>query len=174
VEQVSHTGHRADFRRYAVSCFIPHLFAGASQPGSGCGATALALLTGVPPQAIAAKNGSRHYADSFMIRFLRRRGFLVMELTRSNVPASSSSLGNNHVLLISQLFQPDEGTWGVIFNRTWYHNFDCYALDLLSFLNKPILSAYVVVHSRWRKGQPVGPRTKPKSRASGLTLDDLH
>lgn len=46
----SYKGRRVDFAGYAVSCFTPHLFCGEFRKTLGCGAAALALLTGVSPE----------------------------------------------------------------------------------------------------------------------------
>lgn len=85
-----------------------------------------------------------------MIRFLRDRRFRILRLTPDLLVRAKNKLGPDHVLLISQLFRRGEGTWGVIFGDFYYHNFDAYALSALSFLNKPALSAYVVLHPKWR------------------------
>ncbi len=145
-----YTRHRVDFTRYSVAFFTPHLFAAPGRSGAGCGATALSLLTGVPPQIIRAINGQAHYPDHFMRTFLKKRGFLVVPLTICNISSAKTRLGDRHVVLISQLFTRNEATWGVIFNSMYYHNFEIYALEALSFLNKPILTAYVVSHVKWR------------------------
>jgi hypothetical protein len=78
-------------------------------------------------------------------------------------------------VLISQLFRPNEGTWGVIFNWTYYHNFPSYALDALSFLNKPILSAYLVAHPKWQRYQLVkeGSSLNPRAKKDKLTFSAL-
>lgn len=150
MDKGTYRGRCADFNRYATSCFNPYLFTGVARARLGCGACALALLTGARPESIAAKNGGRHYSDEFMIRFLRARGFQTVRLTLCNLSARTSKLGNAHVLLTSQLFRRNEGTWGVIHGDLFYHNFSAYNLETLAFLNQPILSAYLVVHPRWR------------------------
>jgi hypothetical protein len=154
VDKGTYNGRRVDFSRYATSCFTPYLFTGSARTRLGCGACALALLTGVRPEAIAARNGGPHYPDDFMVRFLRTRGFKVLRLTMCNLSARASKLGNAHVILISQLFRKNEGTWGVIHNGLFYHNFSSYNLETMAFLNQPILSAYLIVHPRWRFDLP--------------------
>lgn len=153
MDKGNYTGRRIEFTRYAASVFQPHLFAGYERARMGCGSTALALLTGEPPEKIAAKNGRAHHSDEFMLRFLRRLGFRVLQLTLCNVSETTSIVGAANVILLSQLFRKAEATWGVIFNGFYFHNFDIYSLETLSFINKPIVSAYLVFHPRWR---PVG------------------
>jgi hypothetical protein len=152
MEKGRYTGRRVDFSPYAVSCFKPHLFQ--FRPGLGCGATALALLTGVTPDQIALRNGSKHYSDRFMRRFLREHGCEVLLLTQCRVSAAVTRIGGEHVVLVSQLVLRNEGTWGVLYNDYFFHNFGIYSFESVSFLNKPILSAYLVAHPRWRVGLP--------------------
>jgi hypothetical protein len=175
VDRGIYNGRRVDFAKYAASFFNPYLFCGPFRSPVGCGACALALLTGVAPEVITEKNGGEHYSDDFMVRFLRVRGFSVLNLTMCNLSASSSKVGKQHVVLLSQLFQKNEGTWGAIHYDNYYHNFEVYSLEAISFLNKPILSAYLVVHPRWRSDHlaTVGTGPKPKAKGESLTLASL-
>jgi hypothetical protein len=174
VDKGTYKGHRVDFDKYAVSFFNPYLY-----PDSaliGCGASSLALLTGIAPGIIAAKNGGEHYPDEFMLRFLRHQRFRALQLTQCNVSNARDDIGIGHVVLISQLFTRNEATWGVIFHGMYYHNFRLYTLDTLSMLNKPILSAYVIFHPKWRLlplsgREKSAPKPAPKSRR--LTLKAL-
>lgn len=176
MEKGTYTGRRVDYGRYATAVFNPFLFTGSSRGNRGCGATTLALLTGVLPDTIARQNYYQsHFDDAFMVQFLHRRGFTVLPLTQCTVSASDSLLGNSHVLLLSQLFRKNEATWGVIFGGVYYHNFDLYYLDQLSLLNKPALSAYLLSHPLWRLDHL--PRLKttpvPKAKMGKLTVRDL-
>jgi hypothetical protein len=79
-------------------------------------------------------------------------------------------------VLISQLFRRYEATWGVIHGNAFYHNFQIFELSALAFLNKPILSAYLVVHPRWRVTHTdVGtPRIEvPRAAGPRLKLSEL-
>lgn len=176
MEKGTYTGRRVDFSKYAAAVFTPHLFGDSIRAYMGCGASALALLTGVSPEVIAKHNRNRaHYGDTFMVRFLRRRGFTVLPLTQCSISASATTLGKSHVILLSQLFRKNEGTWGVIHGDLFYHNFDLYYLDTFAFLKKPILSAYLLSHPNWCLGQRKKIETVRKSRAKnpGFTLHRL-
>lgn len=161
-----YTRHRVDFSKYSVAFFNPYLFAGYRRSLCGCGAGALAALTGVAPEIIAARNGSPHYADRFMRRFLRDRGFAVVPLTMCKLSDSKAALGSQNVILLSQLFRRNEATWGSIFGSIYVHNFDVYTLEALSFLNKPVLTAYVVSHPKWRTFMPIE-ESRSSDRRSG-------
>jgi hypothetical protein len=141
-----------DFAPFAASFFAPHLFSGSVRSQLGCGASALALITGVPPETIAAQNGGKHYSDRFMTRFLRARKIRTIRLTPRMVAEAKTKIGASHVVLVSQLFRAGEGTWGVVYADFYYHNFDAYVLSSLAFLNKPIMSAYLIIHPKWRMG----------------------
>ncbi len=87
---------------------------------------------------------------------------------------AKTPIGSDHVLLISQLFRREEGTWGVVFGDFYYHNFSAYDLSTLSFLNKPILSAYLVAHPKWRiKYAAKKPSPKVPAKGRGVTLARL-
>jgi hypothetical protein len=163
-----------DFSPYAASFFAPHLYCGPVRSGLGCGASALALITGVAPEIIASENGGAHYSDLFMTRFLRACNFRTIRLTTNMVTGARNKIGADHVLLVSQLFRRQEGTWGVVFQDFYYHNFQGYVLSSLAFLNKPILSAYVVFHPKWRiKYSTRKPRSKRRANGRQPTLASL-
>jgi hypothetical protein len=147
----SYKGHRVDFAGYAVSCFTPHLFCGDFRKTLGCGASALALLTGVKPEEVSEHNKFRaHYSDTFMLRFLRSRRFRIARLTLCNLSVATSRIGVSHVILASQLVLKNEATWSVVHNGCCYHNFDIFRPNSLTFLNKPLLSAYLVNSPAWK------------------------
>lgn len=150
-----------DLGVYTTCSFNPHLFSEALRAGAGCGPSALALLTGELPRVIAAENRSQpHTSARFVANFLRARGYGVLELTRANLVMSPIKIRPSHVLLLAQLFRFQhiegeyEGTWSVLHQNVCYHNGDHYTIDSLSLVNKPIVSALLVVHPRWRRFSP--------------------
>jgi hypothetical protein len=163
-----------DFSPFAASFFAPHLFSGAARSQLGCGASALALITGVAPEIISAQNGGTHFSDQFMIRFLRARKFRTLRLTPRMVTGAGTKIVPNHVLLVSQWFRPGEGTWGVVYEDFYYHNFEGYVLSSLAFLNKPIMSAHLVIHPKWRINcSATKPEPKPRAKWRQLTLASM-
>jgi hypothetical protein len=143
-----------DFSEFEVSQFIPHLF----QRGFlyGCGGTALALLTGVHPSKI--KNPNRRncddWTDSFMVRFLKKRGFRVQEVNIKGTNLLSDDyvtdpLQYNHVILASHMLSKTTASWIVIHDGLFYHNFSTHKLGAIELINHPILTFYLVTCKKW-------------------------
>lgn len=171
MEKGSYKGRLVDIPRFKASRFNPYFFLGPLDSRCGCGASALALLTGISPAQILVENNSVHFPDEFMLRFLRRHGCTVQELTQCNVSASDSKIGPDHIVLLSQLFRRNEATWGVIFSGVVYvHNFAFYHLDNLSLLNKPVLSAHLVIHPHWQLPESPKPEAAPKLKPTKKRL----
>ncbi len=147
MEKGSYTGGRVNFENYTVSVFNPHLFTGEVRARLGCGVSALALLTGVAPEIIGRRRRSTHCSDDFMLRHLRGKGFRTFQLTQCNLSSAKSDIRAGHVLLLSQLFRRNEGTWIVLFNDWCYHNFQLYSLDPLSFKASPLALRVFAVSS---------------------------
>ena len=137
-----------DWDSFMAEQFTPHLF---TEPVSGCGATALSLLTGVDPRCFRP---SEHWPDKFMIDFLHKRGFRTQEITRSDVTreelAICAYVNRNHVILASQLVCKNVATWGVMHNKLWFHNFEVCNFRGLNLINNPIVTCYLVWHPSWR------------------------
>jgi hypothetical protein len=135
----------------AAVCFEPHLFSGLERSKVCCGASALALITGIPPETIAKQHTrSNHFPDRFMLKFLRKHGFSLHKIT-TDLVINGGKITDAHVVLISQLLRKGEGTWGVMFGGIFWHNFDIYAVNGLSLINQPMLTAYVVAHPKYRE-----------------------
>ena len=139
-----------DLKAYEVSQFAPHLFCHPASVGLGCGLSTLALITGIPPERLAASHPAKHCSDNFMVGFLRKRGYRVLPLTPRKLIGARLKVDRKHVILLSQLFSQTEGTWGLIFAEFYFHGFQAYELSALAFLNRPILSAYLIIHPSWR------------------------
>jgi hypothetical protein len=162
-----------DLEAYEVSQFAPHLFCHSASVGLGCGVSTLALITGIPPERLAASHPVKHCTDNFMVGFLRKRGYRVLPLTPRKLVSARLKAGHRHVILLSQLFSATEGTWGVIFADTYYHAFKSYELSQLAFLNRPILSAYLVIHPSWRIGRNTKHHTSHLHRKPKWKIRDV-
>jgi hypothetical protein len=156
------------WKSFEVDVFVPNLF---DVGGCGCGATALATLTGVPPHYIYNTNrkNKNHWKDSFMVKFLKICGFKVHHLTKCDVSNTDSLLGyasdgltDRHVLLLSQLTGKNQASWTVAHNKLLYHNFEICSFQATSLLNLPTLTCYLVCHPAWKRENWVDPRNKKR------------
>lgn len=141
-----------DFSKFRVSRFAPYLF---TECSGGCGANALALITGVHPEKIhnTNKENESDWRDSFMLAFLRHRKYNVIPLTMcsaSQKAAFADSIDEKHVMLTSQLIDKKLASWQVIFDNYVFHNFGISGLKSREFINNPIMTAYIVFHHHWR------------------------
>jgi hypothetical protein len=145
-----------DWSKFEVDKFCPHLFTFSS---SGCGSNALALLTGVNPHTIINTNHKNYndWKDSFMVSFLKKRGFKIKPLTKcdvSNITSdsiyTSEPISDRHVILMSQLMTKNGASWSVVHNKLWYHNFQTCSYTGLNIINYPTLTCYVVSHPSWK------------------------
>lgn len=116
----------------------------------GCGATALALITGSNPRDINVRNA--HYSDNFMVKFLRKNKFSVYEVNKANLSNKktwSYSLQSNHLILFSSLILKKEASWFVLFNDILFHNFEIRKMTYQDTINFPIDSMYVIYNKKW-------------------------
>lgn len=158
---------RLDWESYEVDVFVPHLF---NVDGCGCGANALAILTGVPPHFIQNTNrqNRNHWKDSFMVKFLKECGFRVHHLTKCDASSAASpdfasdNITDRHVILSSQLTGKNKASWTVAHNRLWYHNFQICSFQATNLLNLPTLTCYLVCHPNWRRENWVDPRNRKR------------
>lgn len=137
-----------NFSDYKVTKFNPYLFD--RSWSYGCGRTALSTLTGVAPYKFVEQ---KNYTDKYMIRELVDRNFVVLPITNADVTQTPqfivSHIKESHVILASQLAIKGEGTWSAYYGGYSFHNFAVEELKPLEFLNRPLLSAYVIFHSKW-------------------------
>jgi hypothetical protein len=157
-----------DWESFEVDVFAPHLF---SLDGCGCGASALATLTGIPPHFIHNTNrkNPNHWKDSYMIKFLKLCGFKVHHLTkcdvsniRPNYEFAGESLTEKHIILLSQLTGKNTASWAIAHGKLWYHNFQVCSFQATSLLNLPTLTCYLVCHPSWRSENWVDPSGKKR------------
>lgn len=137
-----------NFAAFAVRKFVPHLFTSNNSllVLTGCGANALGLLTGEKPWKIKYRH---HWPDEFLLKFLRKKGWNSHKITKYNVTKSkkvSWPIDENHIVLFSFCTVRDEASWAVLHNNLIYHNFEITVCRPMEFLNRPILSAYVLSH----------------------------
>lgn len=141
---------KIDFVAFRVRKFIPHIYGEDIYGKSGCGATALSLLTGKDPFSFGRKD---HWSSRFMYAYLRKRRFKIAELTMRNVTNFKTWLHPvtaNHVVLASLKLIRGEASWVIFYDNMLYHNFDILTFDALEFLNHPIMTACLLQHPTWK------------------------
>lgn len=123
---------------------------------SNCGTAALSLLTGLTPNYVQSKctydPGDGWYGDD-MVKFLRNRGYYVVEVTKKNVTNTDWKdypLTPNHCLLIITTVEKEECSAIVVHKNKLWHNLKTEDFTPLFFLNKPTVQVYIVSHNRWR------------------------
>ena len=139
--------------RYRAKHFPLHLFASDTVGVPGCGATALATITGTDPRHYLMLNGNKAACgDVFMKKRLELEGYEVIPLTKRGLNTSKIieyPVENNNVLLVSQLVARNTTTWMVYYAGLSWHNFQVGRVEALDFINKPTITAYCVWHPSW-------------------------
>jgi hypothetical protein len=143
------------FDLFTVNHFTFTLYEPRLYSSVGCGACALSLLTGQSPLSIKLPKSKQGDADDrFMVRYLKRRHFVVLPVTQSDVTQFPryivNQIGDRHVVLISQMMVRGAASWAVLHGGLIYHNFDVTMLKPLELLNHPLLSAYVIYKVDWK------------------------
>ena len=150
-------GHgNTDFSKLVLSKFKASLYDSVNFSGVGCGASALALLTGENPGAIVKRNGGRdHYSTRFMLQNLRDKGFKTFAITKCNLTKRNKTetlnyqLKDNHLTLMSVLLKENEASWVCNWNEIQYHNFQLSKCNYWGLLNFPIVEAFVLWKKSW-------------------------
>ena len=132
-----------NFSKYVLAKFSPTLYS--QSLTVGCGASALSLLTGKNPWLYQTKDG--HYKESYMVNALRREGYRVFEVNRSNLTRSKNpqyNLSPYNLLLYSQIMSKGMASWYVSWGGYYWHNFEIFEVNAQQLLNWPIVSMYVL------------------------------
>ena len=151
-----YTNKKINFDSFAIKKFIPNIFDPYVYASISCGCSTLALLTGIDPFILSASNKNRdHTSDKFMLDILKSNGFKIAKLTQCSVSNNRTRvLENNikyyHVLLVSQLVLRNEASWSVIQGDYIYHNFIINLLKPLEFLNRPVITSYLLFHKKYK------------------------
>jgi hypothetical protein len=145
--------NNTNFALYKADYFRPYLFFSGFYESFGCGPCTLSLLTGLSPTSAILRVDPRNTSDKSLLKALAEceiQNFPITKCEMTNDPVSvASSITNQHVLLLSQLWRRNEASWGVMYNDVMYHNFKPCSVSNLDFLNRPILSAYVLFKPEW-------------------------
>lgn len=117
-----------------------------------CGWDAYRTLLGTDPPR---KFGNLS-TDRQMVGSLRASGIEVIPLTvcaATNRYEVFNLVLESHVLLISQMFRKNEGSWCVLHGGRIFHNCEdeTSSFHMLEFINRPILTAYILWMKKWEE-----------------------
>ena len=126
-----------------------------------CGTGAISLITGLHPKFIEKQlpKPRKHWTDSSICRFLNKRGYKTIPLTKNLVTSMSNEspyaelfyiVTQYHCLLLNSLVCQDEASFFVLHNGHVYHNFKKDYIDPLFLINRPTQTAFIVCHKKWR------------------------
>ena len=138
---------KVDFDAFKVDKFVPHLFSGIYRM-SGCGASALSLMTGEVPLSMNRED----WPSRFMAKHLRKRGFRVQKLTVCNLTSEAyvdHPITRSHVVLARIKLIKGEASWVVLHDGMSYHNFEITQMRVYEMIDHPVLEAFLVSHPRW-------------------------
>jgi len=154
------TGNYNDYRKwnnYIVTKFPMYLFDRSIYETVGCGANALALITGNSPWSIRKTNDWKdHYSDEFMLKYLRQHKIKCIKLTKCNLTnkkddsSITNAITDKHVILMSQLVKKAEATWSISIQGLNWHNFSASTMCAFDMISHPLSSAYVLYSPKWK------------------------
>ena len=139
-----------DFSKLKLTKSVLHFFDKVTYGATGCGANALSLLIGSNPKSFLKKHG--HYSDSFMTKELRKAGYKVFEVNKSNLTRGkypALQLDDRHLILFSSLMNKGNASWTVTHNNYLYHNFEIFSSNFWTMMNNPVCSMYVLYKKSW-------------------------
>ncbi len=142
---------QSKFEEFRCTKFAPYIFTGAYSTGNGCGASALALLTGVHPISIPYRED---WDARYMLSFLLNKKFNIYKLTMDNLTNCETTqhpITKSHVVLASIKMLKEEATWVVLHGETMYHNFEITSMNPYDLINHPLINMYLVKHPTWDK-----------------------
>jgi hypothetical protein len=119
-----------------------------------CGTPILAILTGLSFKYIERQKFGKHWTDRSIVKFLRARNFEIVELTRNNVTNvywETFPINEHHVILLNIEMDAREASWFLLHDDVLYHNLYKMPFNSYFFLNKPIQSAFILNHPKWKK-----------------------
>jgi len=144
-----------NFSKLKLRKSVLHFFDKINHGEIGCGANALALLIGSNPKDFQKR--AAHYSDAFMLRELRKAGYKVFEVNKSNLTRKkypTTQLDDRHLILFSSLVNKGNASWTVTHNNYLYHNFEIFSSNFWTMMNNPVCSMYVLYKKSWGLEKP--------------------
>lgn len=121
-----------------------------------CGGYALHAITKIPYKDLKHLGKDGHWSTRLMLSFLRKKNYKVIPITIGNTVDAHDydgpikpELSNMHVILLEQRSYRYSNTWSVLFNGIRYHSGEVLEVNGTTFLNYPIVAAYLIYHPKW-------------------------
>jgi len=156
MENGTYSRRTVDLTKWEIKKFVPFLFDSSLYGSIGCGYSVISTLTGESPFSLKKKNkNSEHCSDEFVIKRIKLKGFKVLPITKCLVSNTKSDyiydkIKDYHCLLMSQLYKKAEASWTISVFGKIYHNYMAYDLKPLEFVNRPIVSAFLISRKDWK------------------------
>jgi len=148
-----HVGNYHDYKNFdalRVEKFPITLWDRIKYSQAGCGANVLSNILGESP--LKFKKSNNHYPDSYMVKQLRKHGVSCHKITQSNLTNTKEAylkLDDRNVLMFCLLLKRGEGSWGLLYNQTFYHNQESSQLHVWNLINSPIKSLFCLHKKEW-------------------------
>lgn len=121
-----------------------------------CGSAALSLITGISTKTIekSCPNPSVGWYTSRVIKYLKEKGFTVIELSKKDVLNSyclDFPINKNHCLLMNVRMDNSDNTMFVVHKGKLWHHYECEPyFNNLFFINKPTQDVLLIFKKDWK------------------------
>jgi len=120
-----------------------------------CASACLSMLTNIHPLYIdiKCKNAFKGFRTFEVIKFLKEKGFTVIELSKQavlNTEWFDTPIKSDHCLLVNCSSTNEENSMVVVHKGEVWHNFEKEKNPGLYFINKPTQDVLLVFHKKWR------------------------
>ena len=126
--------------------------------GESCGSLALYAITKISRRRLAKLFKRGHCPTEKMIGFLKKKGYVVEQITLGNTVRAHSVKGDGKpkissrsVILLDQACYMEEDTWSVLHEGLMWHSGELEEMKPVEFINNPINDAYLIWHPDWAK-----------------------
>ena len=139
---------KINYSQYKVRKFTPTLYS-ESYAAFGCGANLLATILNRHPFSFRSpdKINPDNWPDYYIVGQLKKNGWKVIKLNTlevSNVDYIEDNITKNHIVIMSQHYNKRDASWAICHNNLYIHNFAITRLDNYEFLNRPIITSFLI------------------------------
>ena len=148
-----YTKRKSNFKKYIAPNF-PFYQSDLYVTGS-CGEDAYYTLTGKTFTKKQQQEYKNELTPKQMLQLLRKNGYTVIPLSICKVTNTkynkilTNTIKENHVVLNRQLMYRGESSWSITTRNLYCHNKYWERPHLTEFINRPIISSYLVWHKKW-------------------------